>query len=217
MTRDKAAGLTLIVGTVGLLVTMGLHPTGGSIEHMAHVARFARIAHSLAIASLPLMLLGGLGLTVRLKADPVLAPAAFVVFAIGCLGGMLAAVVNGLVAPTYAEWVVGEVKNRTTDSAILHYGHALGAAFANIYMIATAVATLLWSAAILRSPAMPSWAGWLGMVLGALALVAVLGGFLGLSVHEFSIFVLGISVWTIVVGALMCRPAPTSMAGGVAA
>jgi len=217
MKRDTAAGLTFIIGSAGLLVTMGLHPTGGSIERMAHVARMARIAHSLAIASIPLMLIGGLGLTARLRADPVFAPAGFVVYAIGCLGGMLAAVVNGLVAPTYAEWVVGEVKNRTTDSAILHYGHALGAAFANIYMIATAVATMLWSAAILRSRALASWAGWLGILLGSLALVAVLGGFLGLSVHEFSNFVLGISVWTIAVGALMCRPAPTSMAGGVAA
>ncbi len=208
MKRDTAAGLALLLGSAGLLVTMGLHPTGGSIERMAHVARIARIAHALAIASIPLMLLGGLGLTARLKADAVLAPAGFVVFSIGCLGGMLAAVVNGLVAPTYAEWVVGRANEHAADTAIMHYGHALGAAFATIYMIASAVATMLWSAAILRSRALASWAGWLGILLGAAALVAVLGGFLGLSVHEFTLFVLGLSVWTIVVGALMCRPAP---------
>lgn len=210
MTRDTAAGLTFIIGSVGLLVTMGLHPTGGSVEQMAQVARIARIAHSLAIASIPLLLLGGLGLTARLKADQILAPAGFVVFAIGCLGGILAAVVNGLVGPTYAAWVVGHANDRAADAAILHYGHALGAAFAMIYMIATAVATMLWSAAILRSRALASWAGSLGILLGAAALVAVLGGFLGLSVHQFTVFVLGLSAWTIAVGALMCRPAPST-------
>jgi len=208
--RDTAAGLALIAGSAGLLVTMGLHPTGGSIEKLVQIARVGRIAHSIAIASIPLMLLGGLGLSARLRADGVIASAAVVVFAIGCIGGMAAAVINGLVAPTYAEWIVADAASRTTHVAILHYGHILGAAFAMIFMVAIAIATGLWSIAILRTCALSRWAGWIGLALSATGLVAVLGGFLGLSVHDFGLFVLGLTAWTIVVGALMCRPPITT-------
>ncbi|HEV8150686.1 MAG TPA: hypothetical protein VGP61_10925, partial [Gemmatimonadales bacterium] len=81
----------------------------------------------------------------------------------------------------------------------------LNSAFAKVFMAATAAALVCWSVAILRTGAFPSWTVWLGVGFGAAGLVLVLGGFLGTSVHEFALFVLGFTVWTIAIGVLLTQ------------
>jgi hypothetical protein len=203
--RDVASGIALILGSAGLLVTMAFHPVAGSVEGLVRVAAAARGTHHLAVASIPVIFLGYLGLYNRLKADAVFAPAALVTFAFGSMGGTCAAILNGLVAPTFAERYAGDPAARATLEAILHHDHLLGSAFAKILMIASAAAIVLWSVAILGTRELPAWLAWLGCVLGGLELVGVFGGFMLTSVHHFGLFVLGMSAWNIVVGVFLCR------------
>ncbi len=205
-----AHGVALILGSVGLLVTMVFHPVAGSVETLVRVAAVARGTHSLALASILLMFLGFLGLYHRLKADPLFAAAALVTLAFGYVAGMCAAILNGLVGPAFAERYAGDPGARATLVAVLHYNHLLNTAFALIFMVASASAVVFWSVAIFNTRELPRWAGWLGCVLGGIGLVSLLGGLLGTSVHQFGLFILGMSAWTIVVGVLLCR-APSAV------
>lgn len=49
---------------------------------------------------------------------------------------------------------------------ILGYNHALNAAFAGVFMAATAVAVVFWSIAIVRTRALPRWTGVVGGAAG---------------------------------------------------
>src|SRR5436853_3927148 len=147
MKRDTASGLTLILGSICLLVTMALHPTGGSVERIVRLAGIARGTHSLALASIPLMFLGFLGLYHRLKAAEILAPAALVTLAFGYIAAMCAAVLNGLAAPAYAERYASDPTAQDTLRAVLTYNGYVNAGFAKVFMVAMAAAMILWSLA----------------------------------------------------------------------
>ena len=69
MKINTAYGLALIVGTVAAIVTMAFHPTGfdphASVETVAHDMSVLVAVHSLALLSVPLLVFGFAGLTMR--------------------------------------------------------------------------------------------------------------------------------------------------------
>ena len=76
MTDNRKSGLALIAGSVGGIVTMAIHPTSAGVLTPAQFERLATvsaIAHSLAIVSFVIMLLGAIGLSMRLTASDRLA------------------------------------------------------------------------------------------------------------------------------------------------
>ncbi len=212
MTRDTISGMALIVGSLGILVTMALHPSPGSVEALIRQSAIAIGTHTLALATIPVMFFGFLGLTRRLKADDIFAPAGLVTYGFGATAVMCAAVVSGLVAPTYAAQYGTDPDAQQILRAVLNYNGHLNWAFAMVFMIAMPVAIIFWAIAMLRTRAFGRWVGWIGCLVGLGALAGVLVGFLDTSVHRFGLFVLGTSAWVIVVGALLCRPAPTGIA-----
>ena len=208
MNRDKASAVAIVLGAVAFIVTMGLHPTGGDLEYIQKIAPVVVGTHSLAIASLVLVVLGFLGLTARLAED-VLAPAGMVTFAFGAIAGMCAAVLNGLALPALAQHhAQSDEATLETLRVILGYNHALNASFARVFMVATAVATVLWSIAILRTHALPRWTGAVGAVAGVGALGLLLVGAVGIDVHDFGLFVFAYSAWAILIGVQLWRQAP---------
>ncbi|HEX4952897.1 MAG TPA: hypothetical protein VF017_05820 [Thermoanaerobaculia bacterium] len=206
MHRNAAAGWALILGSVGMLVTMTFHPTGGSAERIVQQATLIRLTHGLALASIPLVFAGFLGLSRRLAAAPVLADLGLVAYGFGSVAGMIAGTLNGFVAPAFVARIAADAEGSATFGTVLRYSFHANAAFAVVSMVAWAAATLLFSLAIWRTGALARWTGGLGILLGALGLVVVLGGQLVPTVHGFGLFVLGSSAWTIGVGALLCRP-----------
>ena len=84
--RDRTSAVAIILGAVAFVVTMALHPTGGDLDYILKIAPVVVGTHSLALASLALVVLGFLGLTVRLSED-VLATAGMVTFAFGAVAG----------------------------------------------------------------------------------------------------------------------------------
>ena len=86
MTDNRKSGFALIAGSVGGIVTMAIHPTSAGVLTPAQFERLATvsaIAHSLAIASFVVMLLGAIGLSIRLTAPDRLAFSGMIVFAVG--------------------------------------------------------------------------------------------------------------------------------------
>jgi hypothetical protein len=206
MTRDRQSALALLVGSIAWIVTMSLHPTGGSFEKIARISSIIVGTHSLALATIPLMLFGFLGLTARLGADRGLPVAALITYAFGSVAAMCAAVINGLALPAFVEQF-RESKLASPDAAhmVVAYGSTMNAGFARVFMAATAAAVLFWSISILTTRTLPRWIGALGVAAGLTGLFLVLSGTLSVHVHDFGLFVFGYAAWTILVGVLLWR------------
>lgn len=208
MNQDRTGGLALIIGSICMVVTMAFHPSGGTVEKLIQFASLTRYTHALALLSLPVSLLGFVVLARRVGPAGPVATAALVLIGFSFIAAMSAAVINGFAVPAMVEHTGAKPESRDMLVAVLRYNHFLNAAFAQVHMVAAAAAMLLWSLAILKSGGLPAWAGWLALLFGVLELAGVFAGVMNTSVHGFGLFVLSFSIWTIIVGALLCRAAP---------
>src|SRR5262249_50686249 len=77
MTDDRASGLALLFSSVGLLVVIAFHPTSGNFSVARNIA-----VHSLALATIPVMFLGALGIYRRLAAANRLSLSGLVLYAV---------------------------------------------------------------------------------------------------------------------------------------
>ncbi|MGH7418237.1 MAG: hypothetical protein ACREKB_10730 [Candidatus Rokuibacteriota bacterium] len=219
MKRDLVSGILLIAGYVAMLVVMSFHPTGHNLvspERFAGLARINVTVHALAVATIPVLFLGLLGLTRRLGSSD-LTVAALVAWGFGGVAVTIAAVANGFVATG----VVGRMlavgdASRDVYHVLLTYTSLVNRSFANVHVVAMSVAILLWSAATLRSLRMGRAVGIAGVVAGAGILLGFFSGHLRMTVHGFGIVVLAHAAWLIWLGILLCRPGPppASAAGG---
>jgi hypothetical protein len=211
MTDEQKGGVALVVGAAGGLVTMALHPTGRDLMAPGHAASMAALAaavHTLAIACLPVSFLGALALTRRLAAPGRLAlpVAALVVYGFALVAAMAAAVLSGFVATRLArEILAGTPQEGEGLRLLIHFGWLLNQAFAQVFAVASATALALWSAAIVRTRALPRGLGVYGLVLGPVVALAVLAGHLRLDVHGFGLVMLGEGIWLLVAGGRMWR------------
>jgi hypothetical protein len=211
-------GSALIAGTVAMVITMTLHPSGHALlgaHGEGSVAFMVRFAHALAIAAMPILFLGALALSRRLEKGQ-LATAALVFYGFGVVAGMAAAALSGFVAPVLARRITNTVPpEQETWRVLFSFNGALNQAFAIILAIASSIAILLWSVAILRRT---SWRalGIYGVVIGAAITILVGSGILPLNIHGFGLVVLLQGIWFVIVGIRMMqlpaanRPLPAS-------
>lgn len=206
MTRDRQSAVALIVGSIAWIVTMVLHPTGGSFEKIVRISSVIVGTHSLAIATIPLVLFGFWGLTARLGADRGLPLLALITYAFGSVAAMCAGVINGLALPAFAQDLAeADPATQKVAHLVVDYGFTMNASFARVFMAFTAAAVLFWSISILTTRALPRWIGALGVAAGLTGLFLVLSGTLSVHVHDFGLFVFGYAAWTILVGVLLWR------------
>jgi hypothetical protein len=219
MTDDRKSGLALIAGSIGLIITMALHPTGHDLlapGQFDWIARLVVAVHALALASIPVMFLGALGLSQRLATPDKLSLCAVVAYGFAGIAAMNAAAFSGLVAPGLARQMAAATSAGETAnpwSVLFTYNGFLNQAFALVFVVASSVALTLWSAGILRNGRLARGVGVYGCILGPLTVVAVLSGHLRPNVHGFGLVVLGQAIWFVLVGVLLCRPG-TSHAPG---
>jgi hypothetical protein len=207
MTDDRMSGLALIAGSAGMIITMAFHPRGpvgpGEVDS---VVRNLIAVHSLALASLPVLFLGTWGLSRRLAAADRLAMAALVLYACASVVVMNAAVFDGLVAPNLIRKIVAATaETREGWRMLFNYNFQLNQAFARLYAVASSLAMVLWSAAILRGGALNRGLGIYGLVLGPTTVVGVFSGRLNPDVHGFGLIILAQALWFVVAGMLLCR------------
>jgi hypothetical protein len=209
MTNDRVSGIALIAGSAAGLVTMGVHPTGaqmfapGQLQHVAHVNV---AAHALALASLPVLFLGALGLSRRLSLHAPLVSAALVTYAFALVAVMNAAIMDGLVNTAIAPHIgVGDPAVADGWRLLFNYTGFLNQAFARVFTVASSIALALWSVAILRTAIFSHAVGVYGCVLAPITVLAVVSGHLALDVHGFGAIVLSQALWYIIVGVQMYR------------
>ena len=204
---EAGYGISLIAGSLLMVVTMILHPAGGSLEHLFKITTFIVVSHSLALVSLPFILLGFWGLTKRLEKQKLLSDAGFITMLLGIFAVMCAAATNGLALPL----LMNHFRDATPEAInsikpIITYNTSLNQAFDFIYIGALCGSVSLFSVAILKTGSLPKWTGYFGIILSLLTIVAIIAGFTFVNLTGFRIFALGFVSWIVVTGINLRRP-----------
>jgi len=210
MSRDPVAGTMLIAGALLGVVVMALHPTGQTLaEDFARQARAGRMVHGIAIASIPIVFLGLLGLWQRLGGTR-LATAGLVAYAWAGVAVLSAAVMSGFVSTS----LIARVMQADDEAAKgLYHGLAetsflMNQGYAKVFFVASCAALLLFSAAILVTRRLAAAAGAAGAAIAALLLLLYGAGHLTMDVHGFGAMTIAQSLWFMGIGALLFRDAP---------
>jgi hypothetical protein len=204
MTDDRKAGIALIAGSLGAMLTMAIHPTAaGSLtaEQVAHLSIISGVAHSLAMLSMLLVFLGACRLTRRIAAADRLAFAAVVTFGFACIAIMISAAVSGFIVPAILKHMARDVSTAAHQWQIVIDGiFQINQAFARIYSVAASMAIIFWSISALRNGGLGRRVAVYGCVISPLIIVGIAIGHLRLDVHGMAAIMLGEAIWFIVVG-----------------
>ena len=115
MTENRLAGLALIAGSCGMIITMAFHPHGHvTSAELPRMIRMLILVHGLALACIPVMFLGTWGLSRRIATPSRLDVAGLVLYAFGLIAVMGAAVADGLVTPRVLEQIVASADSQST-------------------------------------------------------------------------------------------------------
>ena len=209
MKINTAYGLALIVGTVAAIVTMAFHPTGfdphASVEAVAHDMSILVGVHSLALFSVPLLVFGFLGVTMRAGWHRPEALLAFIIYALSAVAIMFAGIADGLINAALIPGMTGADLKLQTLKAVLSYNFQFNQACAKVFVVGTSLAMILWSITLFRLGVLERRIGIMGWFISLAALFGLLSGHVRMSAHGFGLIVLLQGVWTIALGVSMLR------------
>ena len=204
MNDNRFSAIALIAGSAGLIITMAFHPTGHDFfvpGQLEHAIRINMAVHSLALATMPISFLGALGLSLVLNSSNRLAICALVFYGVAEIAGMNAGICSGFVAPRMAQ-LSAATTGPTSDAWKLafRYTGELNQAFAPVLVVASSVALILWSCAILRSAKAMRALAFYGLAIGSLTIIGVGSGHVRLNVHGYGMVVLTQAIWFVAAG-----------------
>lgn len=203
---QRSSGFCLIVGSFLLIVTMVLHPSGGSIEHILKIRDVIVVSHSLAIFSLPFVGFGFYGLSMSLLTSSKISLLSFFIAVLGLIAAMLAATINGLTLPLFVSAYSGEVEqNLDVLKPILRYGFSINKPMDYIFIAASCLSMGIWSVLIIRDATFPRWTGYYGLLLLVLGVAGVVVRFNFIDLFGFRVFVFGLVSWVVSMGVFLIR------------
>jgi len=196
----------LIIFSVLLVLTMVLHPMGGSVEYLIHIRNVILVTHIIAIVSLPVGWVGFWGLTGAIGSDRVLSLMAFAMASIGVLAALIAAATNGLILPIYLDHFKDlSAAGIESIRPILRYGTAINQAFDYIYTFSFCGAIICWCTGALSTRSLPKWLAWMGIVLSGVIVFVFAFGVTQQDLSGLRWFITGIVIWTVLAGYVLSR------------
>jgi hypothetical protein len=209
---DRKAGIALIAGSIGGIVTMAVHPRGGgslSAADVPHLALVSGAAHSLALVSVLLLFLGACGVARRLAAPDRLSFAALVTFGFACVAIMIAGAVSGFIIPDIMKHMIRDVPSAAPQwHIVMDSIFQINQAFSRIFSVGASIAIILWSASALRNGGLGRRVAIYGCIISALIILGIAIGHLRLDVHGMTVVMVGQVIWFILVASQLCsRPA----------
>lgn len=207
MTDNKLSSLALILGSAGTIITMIFHPTGHiAMAQLEPTIRMLIGVHALGLTCVPILFLGAWGLSRQLASTDRLVLVAMVLYVFALLAVMNAAVADGLIAPSIFRQIVASSGSPPTIDAwrmMSKYNLYVNQAYAQVFVVASSLAILLWSISIWRTHQLARNLGIYGCILGPVTLLALFSGRLQLDAHGFGIVILGQSLWFVIAGTLL--------------
>ncbi|MGH9644653.1 MAG: hypothetical protein ACRD3Q_19800 [Terriglobales bacterium] len=211
---DRQSGIALIAGSAGILLTLGLHPSGrGMIDPATYeaVTRHLIEVHSIALFGLPLWFLGALGLSRRLDSAGHSAIFPLTFFSFGIAAMLTGVVFDGLVSPGLARQIVNAAPGTGQGWRIaFNANEVVAMSFVHVFEMASPLAIVLWSIMIARRGAFPRGLGYFGILVGVAAIIALVSGHLDREHHAFVASILLQSLWLIGIGITMCQTRPNA-------
>src|SRR5579859_2030761 len=154
MTDDRKSGTALIAGSIGGIVTMAIHPTSSGAlapAQLEHLALASAVAHSIAMVSTVVLVLGACGLTRRLAGPDRLAFSGLVFYAFAAVAILIAAAVSGFIVPSIMRHMMRDAAAAAPQWHIaIDSIFQINQAFARLFTVAASIAMALWSASALR-------------------------------------------------------------------
>jgi hypothetical protein len=200
MTDNRKSGIAMVIHPHGAASAGPVTP-----EQVAHLVLTSGFAHSLALVSVLLLVLGAFGLTRRLAAADRLAFCGVVVYAFAAVAIMIAGAVSGFIVPGIMRHMVRDVASAAPQWHIaIDSIFQINQAFARIYSVAASVAVALWSAAALRNGGIGRGIAIYGCIVAPVLVVGICSGVLELNVHGMGLVALAQAIWFIGVGAQLC-------------
>ncbi len=204
MTDNRKSGIALIAGSVGGIVTMAIHPTSSGVltpAQFEHLAVTSAIAHSLAMVSSLILVLGAFGLTQRLAAPDRLAFSGLVVYVFGAIAVLIATAVSGFIIPNIMRHMVRDAATAAPQwHIVIDSIFQINQAFSRIFTVAASISVALWSASALRHGGLGRGIAIYGCIIAPLLILAIASGHLTLNVHGMAIVVFTQAIWFIVAG-----------------
>lgn len=197
----KSTGISLITGAMLIIITMVLHPAGGSIERIIHISKSITITHALAIFSLPFILFGFYGLSKTLSSKYHLSFLGFIIIGFGLIAAMFAALYNGLALPYFLGRYADDLPaNLETLKLISNFSFAINKSLDYIFMTACCLSIFVYSLVIIRTGSISKWIGYFGILILLFAFIGVLSGFVFTSLTGFRVFTFSLAGWILVSG-----------------
>src|SRR5207249_5000199 len=155
MKTNSIYGLALIVGMVAGIITMAFHPTGfdpqATAETVAHEMSILVAVHTLALMSIPLLIFGFAGVTMRAGWHRPEALLAFIIYALSAVALMLAGIADGLINAALIPQMTGAIDPKLQAvKAALSYNFQLNQACAKVFVVGCSLAIVLWSFTLCR-------------------------------------------------------------------
>jgi hypothetical protein len=208
---QKLAGYCLVIGSILMVLTMVLHPSGGNLEHIIKISKVLIISHSIAIFSIPFIAFGFYGVSETLRTNSKISYLGFTFVGFSLVAVMLAGSINGLILPMYVSKFHSEtVQNLETIKLIINYGSKFNKAMDFIFIVGYSIAMFIWSVVIIQTSKQPRWLGFYGFILLAFVIIGFLIEFDFISVWGFRIYIFGIVSWIILAGFFMIKPQKVS-------
>ena len=204
MTDNRKAGIALIAGSLGGILTMAIHPTGGgqlAPEQVAHLAVVSAVAHSIALVSVVVLFLGACGLARSIATADRISFAAIVTFGFACVAIFIAAAVSGFIIPGIMKLMARDTSTGPHAWQIVITGiFQINQAMSRIYSVAASLAIILWSISVLRNSDLSRPIAVYGCLMSVLIIAAVGSGYLRLNIHGMAAVWLAQAVWFVLIG-----------------
>lgn len=208
MSHPARVAAALVVGILGSLVVMALHPTGADVLASTAAGRgdaLARSIHAGAIGLQPLLLAGYLGLALMLPRRD-LAVLGFSVYAVGTAAVVMAATLSGLViTPLLEATLSASDATRELLSAQARFAFLMNQSFTKVFVVLAGIAIGCWSVAMRGDARFPAALRWLGMLLAVAGVIGIAAGLIALDVLGFGLVVLAQATWTCWVAGCLLR------------
>ncbi|MEM6525471.1 MAG: hypothetical protein AAGF85_09375 [Bacteroidota bacterium] len=202
----RSSSISLLSGSFLVIVTMVLHPSGGSLQRIVDLSNMMITAHTLAIASLPLILFGFYGLSQKLSDKHKISQLALMIMGFGLIAAMFAALFNGLALPYF----LGQYADRLDQEAniirpIANFSFSVNKGLDYIFIIASCISILLYSGIIVAESKLPKWIGYFGITILLLSTLGLVTGFDFISLTGFRIFTFSLAGWILFSGVSLAR------------
>ena len=187
MSSRSPYGIALIVGTLGYIATMALHPVsvaGLSPAALAHELQVNVAVHVLGLLSLPIVLFGFVGLSERAGWYRPSTQFAFIAYSLSVVAVMIAAVADGLVGPALIQKTLGASEAvAQTMRAAFEFNFQINQAYAKVFVVGASLAIIAWSYALWSLGSFERKVAWYGWFVGLASMAALFSGHVQMSAH----------------------------------